>query len=220
MVVCDGVSSSPHSAQAAEFIAQTLQSSLQKLAEVPASAEQQSVQVREAILQAHRGLCHEAHTWNRASPPGTTVVVALLQGDQLTIGWVGDSRAYWFSESEEHQLTQDHSWLYEVVQRGEMTEAEALLSPNAHAITRCLGPLEGIHSEVEPDIYSGRLSSPGILLLCTDGLWNYTPAISQLHRLIKQGGDDANRIAQTLLSYALQSGGGDNISVAVYRHGG
>lgn len=219
LIVCDGVSTSPLSAQAARFVAAHLSGTLQGLIKPTLlPVEEPEKTLRDAILRAHRGLCDEASSWDGASPPGTTVVAALLQGQRLTVGWVGDSRAYWFSRGESRQLTTDHSWLSEVVRRGELTEEEALSSPHAHAITRCLGPLEGASSDAEPEVQSCDLATPGVLLLCTDGLWNYAPALAQLQGLVAQDDHDASAIARRLVDHALLRGGGDNVSVAVYRH--
>lgn len=102
----------------------------------------------------------------------------------------------------------------EVVSRGEMTLDEARCSPNAHAITRCLGPLEG--PTVEPDTRETWLRGPGALVLCTDGLWNYTPTAPALaaavHAVIEPGADG---LAHALVEFALDQGGFDNVSVAV-----
>jgi serine/threonine protein phosphatase PrpC len=219
LVVCDGVSTSPLSAQAARYVAIELSASLRALTR-PAAEEDTEQALREAILRAHRGLCREAGSWPGASPPGTTVVAALLRGSLLTVGWVGDSRAYWFGRGEGLQLTSDHSWLNEVVRRGELTEEQARTSPQAHAITRCLGPLEGPNSDAEPEVLRRELRGPGVLLLCTDGLWNYTPSLAQLQALVAQEDQDASTIARRLVDHALQQGGGDNVSVVVYRHEG
>jgi serine/threonine protein phosphatase PrpC len=217
LVVCDGVSTSPLSAQAARYVAIELSASLRTLVRPPAEEDTEQA-LREAILRAHRGLCREAGSWSSASPPGTTVVAALLRGSLLTVGWVGDSRAYWFGRGEGFQLTSDHSWLNEVVRRGELTEEHARTLPQAHAITRCLGPLEGPNSDAEPEVLRRELSGPGVLLLCTDGLWNYTPTLAQLRALVVQEDQDAGAIARRLVDHALQQGGGDNVSVVVYRH--
>ena len=95
------------------------------------------------------------------------------------------------------QLTRDHSWVNEVVDAGEMTEAQALASPLAHAITRCLGVMEGESPATAPEIglMKSRLDGPGMLLLCTDGLWNYAPETEQIGALLHEGTQTEESVA-------------------------
>jgi PPM family protein phosphatase len=108
----------------------------------------------------------------------------------------------------------------ETVARGEMSEMEAMAAPLAHALTRCLGPLEvgdGKIGEAEPDIRVRQLPGPGHVVLCTDGLWNYFPSAPDIALLVRSAGEGANAavIARVLVNHALARGGGDNVSVAV-----
>ena len=96
-----------------------------------------------------------------------------------------------------------------------MAEEDALKAPEAHAITRCLGPLnDGVP---EPTILSVPLAGPGRLLLCTDGLWNYAPGTDQLAGLVRAAAadDDALGVCRSLVEFALSKGGRDNITVAL-----
>jgi serine/threonine protein phosphatase PrpC len=212
LAVCDGVSASAHSELAARYVADTLVELLRGGQEAPSAEE-----LRGLLRQVHRSVCEEARRWEGAALPGTTAVTAVLQGSRLVVGWVGDSRAYWVSQGGELLLTRDHSWVNEVVARGEMSLQEAQASANAHAITRCIGPLEGSGSEAEPDAAGHELEGPGVLILCTDGLWNYTPEPGDLRGLVGPE-QDARSIAGALVDHALRSGGRDNITVAVYRY--
>ena len=97
--------------------------------------------------------------------------------------------------------------------------------PLAHALTRCLGPLEGGDTDeqfatVQPDVRARDLPGAGHVLLCTDGLWNYFPDAHTIADLVASAGQDAGcvAIARRLVANALYRGGGDNVSVAVYRH--
>jgi PPM family protein phosphatase len=140
----------------------------------------------------------------------------------MTVGWVGDSRAYWVTPKGAELLTRDHSWVNEVVQLGRMTEEEAMRAPEAHTITRCLGPLEvgDTLAEAEPEVRARDVPGPGVLLLCTDGFWNYTPELASLSELLRAAGEGAGaeEIARVSVNHALSRGGHDNVSVAVYTH--
>lgn len=226
LVACDGVAMSSEGALASSLAAKTTRDALGHFARSgDILYESLESAMSGAICAAHLALC--ATPWTPgaegASPPGTTLVAALVFGESLVVGWVGDSRAYWVSPSGAELLTRDHSWVGESVVRGELTEAEAMASPFAHTLTRCLGPLElsgPTIEEVAPDVLLKTLSGAGHLVLCTDGLWNYFPAASDLTRVVRAAGPGATtpRIARTLVNHALARGGDDNVSVVVYSH--
>ena len=72
-------------------------------------------------------------------------------------------------------LTRDHSWVNEAVERGDLSEEDALRQPLAHALTHCLGPLENEGEsidQVDPEVRARDLPGPGMVVLCSDGLWN------------------------------------------------
>lgn len=216
MVVCDGVSSSTESELAsssvATQVADLLEASLRRH-----SASSPERTVRTAICEAQRKLeamAEAAVTADEGGNPSTTVVAALVNGRDATIGWVGDSRAYWIGDNgETSQLTTDHSWMAEVVAAGAMSFEDAAKAPQAHGITRWLGADAGDHSE--PDIVHLGLDGHGRLLLCTDGLWNYAQGQQDLGRLLE--GAAAIDMARHLIDYANAQGGHDNITAVLLR---
>jgi PPM family protein phosphatase len=149
--------------------------------------------------------------------PSCTFVAALVSGiadarPVITVGWVGDSRAYWLGEDGTARLlTADHSWAAEMVGAGILDAATAMRDPRAHGITRWLGadcaPVPGVTTLAPVE--------PGALLLCTDGLWNYQSDAERLAAaalpLIAREGPGAAATALTTL--ALDAGGRDNITV-------
>ena len=169
--------------------------------------------------------------------PSTTAVAALVRGNQVTVGWVGDSRAYWIplvpSQGVGVQLTRDHAWAAEMVATGQMSAAEAARSPKAHAITRWIGADAG--EDCGPEVATYALTGPGYLLLSSDGLWNYAANPGELAALIQAAGKvvsedaanaalgtksdvdvvNATAIAQHLVDHANTCGGRDNITVAL-----
>ncbi len=210
LVVCDGVSSSESPELAAKAAAESACRALAAAVEMPNIVSHDTMNT--AITEAMSSVCAIPYTRiTGVDPPSTTIVAALVVERTATIGWLGDSRAYWISPNGSRQLTRDDSWLQEAVSSGEMSEAEAIKSPQAHAITRWLG-VDAIN--VEPSIVNFHLPGFGYLLLCTDGLWNYTTNHTQIDTLVKSDADPAT-IARSLVEFALQSGGHDNITVAV-----
>ena len=153
-----------------------------------------------------------------AQAPSTTVVAALVVGGRLTVGWLGDSRAYWIDAHGARALTEDHSWMNQVVRDGVMSAEEAAKSPKAHAITRWMGA-DASDDEV-PEVRTETLSGAGTLLLCTDGLWNYAADAAAIAELVSRAEDkEAVELARELVAFALERGGVDNVTVAVLRVG-
>ena len=146
------------------------------------------------------------------SGPSCTAVAAVWDGDSVTLGWAGDSRAYWVGDDGIRLLTRDHSWAQEQVTSGAMTVATAALDPRAHVITRWLGddaPESADTARWTPD-------GNGRLVLCTDGLWNVIPGEDELAPLVTSPGDHSPlALARRLVSTAIDRGGPDNVTVAV-----
>jgi serine/threonine protein phosphatase PrpC len=219
LVVCDGVSSSNHAGAAAEIASATASATLAHIARSRELTESSALQaVTTAIRAAHAAVCaHRFEHKGAGEPPGTTIVVALATHERTVIGWVGDSRAYWVTPGGGELLTHDHTWVNEAVASGEWTEQEAMQQPLAHALTRCLGPLEwGGSGSVEPDVTVREARGPGLLLLCTDGLWNYFATAAEIGRLIDPA-MGVSEAAERLVNAALALGAHDNVTVALYR---
>jgi serine/threonine protein phosphatase PrpC len=212
LVVCDGVSNSEEPDIAARTAAE---SACTTLATVCQQGEKPESAIKSAFASALAAICKIPYKRSiNSDPPSTTIVAAVVHNHTATIGWLGDSRAYWISANGSQQLTQDDSWLTEVVAAGKMTEAEARQSSDAHAITRWLGA--DVVEDAIPSIVNFIIPGSGYLLLCTDGLWNYTSEPGKLANLVqKSSSTDAISISRSLVEFARQSGGHDNITVAV-----
>jgi serine/threonine protein phosphatase PrpC len=217
LVVCDGISASNASDQAAQLAADTARDYLRDALQTgPLLVDALS----EAVSHAHAAIC--AHDFGPADPakdpPGTTIVVAVIRGSRVFLGWVGDSRAYWLGESAGQRLTRDHSWAEELIASG-VTPEEAYRGPYGHALTHCLGPAEVMEGDraPEPAVKVFDLPGAGWLLLCSDGLWNYAPEVDDLQALLAGLPDDALARSEHLVAYALERGGRDNITVALTR---
>lgn len=216
LVVCDGVSSSqtPDVASAAACCAasDSLRRSLLGPSTPGAADLTAALQAAESAV---RSLSFDPES--PTDPPETTVVAALRHGRRLLVGWAGDSRAYLATDEGVRQLTEDHSWFNEVVAAGKMTPAEARRSPLARAITRTLGGRTGGD---EPSLRSVELpGGPGLLVLCTDGLWGSLGEPWQMAELLRRqpASADALAVARALVEHALGQGGHDNVTAAVLR---
>ena len=137
---------------------------------------------------------------------GTTCLVALLAGQNLHLGHVGDSRAYIYCDGRLEQVTSDHSWVNEQVKLGLLAPAEAPRHPMRHVITRALGP-----GPVEPDLVHRELGPGDWLLLCSDGLTGPVDD-GTIERILAEA-DHPEVAARRLVELANQAGGQDNVTV-------
>jgi protein phosphatase len=143
---------------------------------------------------------------------GTTVVAAMAEDGKISVAHVGDSRAYMIRNGKISRITNDHSWVYEQVQAGMLTEAEAEKHPLRNVITRALG---GALS-VNPDA-SEIDSRPGdVYLLCSDGLTGMVPE-EEILKLVTENADDLAKACQQLIDTANERGGLDNVTAILVK---
>ena len=207
-VVCDGVSTSPRPDDASLAAAQASVRSL-------LTSARRGEDPAEASLAAVRS-AHQALTRMGAprDAPSATYISAVIDRDAVTLCWLGDSRAYWLAAGPDAaRLSTDDSLAEEMVARGVMAEAEALASPQAHVITRWLG---ADVAAPEPHVARFEPPGPGVVLVCSDGLWNYQPDAGPLAGLALPAAlTDPPGAAADLVKFALDAGGMDNITAVL-----
>ncbi|MEU8786005.1 PP2C family serine/threonine-protein phosphatase [Streptomyces sp. NPDC048637] len=219
-VVCDGVSSATRpdeaSTAASEAAGEALRASLPRGTH-PAQAMHEAILAASSAVDAlatDPSLVHDEHRQQNA--PACTFVGAVVGGGLLTVGWVGDSRAYWIPNDRTAppvRLTEDDSWAAQMVANNLMSEAEANADERAHAITGWLG---ADAYEVEPHTATFKPDGPGVVVVCTDGLWNYAETAEQMAAVLPHDAP-ARPLngARTLVTHALDGGGHDNVTVAL-----
>ena len=144
---------------------------------------------------------------------GTTLTLAKVHGDEVSLAHVGDSRAYRLRDSELTQLTRDHSLVAELERSGQITPEAAEHHPQRSIITRALGP----EPDVEVDTYTLAGREGDVFLICSDGL---TSMISDEEvTSILRSSASLDEAADALVRAANQSGGKDNITVILFRLG-
>jgi PPM family protein phosphatase len=166
--------------------------------------------LEKAIEAANRVIFVESQTDPALEQMGTTVVVARVEDGRLLLAHVGDSRAYLLAGSGLKRVTADHSFIYELIQEGEITEEEARKHPLRGVLLRALGMYATVEVETLELPYHGEL-----LLLCTDGLTDMLrdKEIEQILRSLP----DAQEICDFLVAKANEAGGKDNITVITVR---
>ena len=141
---------------------------------------------------------------------GTTVVACMADDTTVSVAHVGDSRAYMIRDGQLSRITNDHSWVFEQVQAGMLTEAEAEKHPLRNVITRALGGA----LQVTPDA-SEIESKPGdVFLLCSDGLTGMVPE-SEIQRIVTASSGDLKKACQQLIDAANERGGLDNVTAVL-----
>ncbi|PPS70011.1 PP2C family serine/threonine-protein phosphatase [Streptomyces sp. MH60] len=219
-IVCDGVSSATRPDDASLAASRAAGESL--LGALPRGTHPQQA-MHDAILAASRAvnaLADEPATAREQAPhqnaPACTLVGAVVTAGLLVVGWVGDSRVYWVPADRTTppaRLTEDDSWAAQMVAAGLMSEAEAYADERAHAITGWLG---ADAYELEPHTASFKPDRPGVVVVCTDGLWNYAESAEEMAEAMPL--DAAVRPlhgARVLVGHALDGGGHDNVTVAL-----
>jgi protein phosphatase len=142
---------------------------------------------------------------------GTTLVAALIVGDRVIIGNVGDSRAYLFRDEVIRQMSEDHSLVAEQVRAGLITPEQARRSSQRNIITRAIGH----QPDVEDEQFEVPLKSGDLLMLCSDGLHGMVEDPALLRIAITQ--PDMNSAAASFIDAANARGGHDNITCLLVR---
>lgn len=221
VTVCDGVSTSADAHTAAVSASMAgVEAMLRALA---ASREARSAVLAgltdAAIAAASAGLGSVDQTMAPSCTYAAAIIMPAEVGVEITVGNVGDSRVYWFPEppASAQCLTVDDSLAQELITAGVPADSEAVQA-GAHTLTRWLG------ADAEPTPWSDSsvrtitTTDRGLLVMCTDGLWNYLPEADDIAPFCI--GKDADAAARELVDYALGAGGQDNVTVAVIPIGG
>lgn len=166
-----------------------------------------------AIGSAHRKVTAAVEGDLGLKGMGATIVAALVDWQQgrVTIGHVGDSRAYLLHDRKMEVLTSDHSWVHEQVIAGLLTEDAARSHPLKNVVTRALG---GVQAPAV-DVTERSIAAGDLLLLCSDGL-NTMLSDEEILGTLNRGAD-LTRTAHYLIAEANRKGGLDNITVIVTR---
>jgi protein phosphatase len=143
---------------------------------------------------------------------GTTVVACLADGETMSVAHVGDSRAYMIRNNQLQRITNDHSWVFEQVQAGMLTEAEAEKHPLRNVITRALGGA----LQVTPDASEIEVKEGDLFLLCSDGLTGMVPE-EEILKLVTQSNGDLEKACQKLIEEANERGGLDNVTAILVK---
>jgi protein phosphatase len=167
--------------------------------------------VTQLIQEANRRVYERANADPSTSGMGTTMTVALVEGTEVTIGHVGDSRAYVVRNHELEQLTEDHSLVNELLKSGKLSRSEAEVHPQRSVITRAVGT----DPDVDVDAFVISADIGDVFLLCSDGLTDMV-ADDEILQIVEKSPNDLDRVTKSLIAAANRGGGEDNITVVAF----
>ena len=166
-----------------------------------------------AIGLANKKVFRVADSQPDYSGMGTTVVAALVRGNTLTVGWVGDSRLYLLRGGTLQALTEDHTWVNMAVREGTISREEAEKHPWKHVLLKAVGGRDTI----EPDLVEGKLEHGDVVLLCSDGLHGMLTDDQIAGLLATTSATSLEEAGKGLVAAANEAGGKDNITVVLLR---
>lgn len=170
--------------------------------------------MNDSIVLADKAIKHEGRRRPDAKGMGTTIVIAWIIGEKLYVSWCGDSRAYLYNSNEGlFQISKDHSYVQELVDKGIVKPEDAFDFPESNVITRCLS-----HSSMKavPDNLAAPiiLSDGDIVLLCTDGLSGMIRD-NEIASVIASNSENMSECVEALISAAKAAAGADNVTVCL-----
>jgi protein phosphatase len=179
---------------------------------------------QETFYRASESIYEQANQDATRKGMGATASCAWIIGLQLYIGYAGDSRIYLMREGKIQQLSRDHTWIQEAIEKGILDREQARTHPNLHVIRRFLGSSE----PPEPDLrlfantadsdskartnQGFTLRAGDVVMLCSDGL---TDLVSDAEILSSISGQTLNKAAENMIALANQRGGHDNITIVL-----
>lgn len=214
MVVADGMGGANAGEIASSIAINTIKDffSIEKLKDVSITEEVAHKFLIDAINLSNHKIMQHVITDPDSIGLGTTIVITWIIDNTAYIAWCGDSRCYRYNQDTGLKLlTKDHSYVQELVDKGKITSEQAFNHPDSNIITKCLGDVD---ASAEPDIITYHIKDGDILLSCSDGLSGYCDDKS-IENIIFNNFEDLQHCQDKLLELALNTGGHDNITIAL-----
>ena len=181
--------------------------------------------IEEAVIEASDAIAAHSASNENLKGMGATCAIAWIIGDKLYTAYVGDSRIYLMRGGRIQQLTVDHSWVQEAIEKGLLTPELAREHPNVHVIRRYLGSPEPPDPDFRLKFFDGegdhqaeanqglQLQPDDVLLLCSDGLtdlvWN-----DEILETVRTR-SNLREASKALIDLANARGGHDNTTIVL-----
>jgi len=204
LVLADGMGGHSKGEVASKIVVNTI---AEKIIPVMLSQSNYASEISKSIQEANKRILQYTSDHPETEGMGSTVVCAVVDGKNIHLANVGDSRIYVISKEEIRRVTKDHSYVQELVDKGEISEEEARVHPKKNVITKAVG----IYSEIKVDTMKLTLDDDESLLLCCDGQLIHVEDKEIQEVVVKA--DEAQDACKKLVDLANERGGEDNISV-------
>lgn len=218
LLVADGMGGQNAGEVASAIAVQTVEAlfSLEALSSICLDDDNQVRQyLLNGIEKADARIKAHAHDHAETSGMGSTLVMAWILKGVAHVAWIGDSRAYAVMPSKGiARLTKDHSFVQGLVDKGQITEEEAMTHPNSNIITRSLGDMS---QRARGDVVSYSLHNGEVILLCSDGLCGVC-SDAVIGGVVEDYVADLQQCKEQLTNAALRAGGSDNITIALAQY--
>lgn len=175
-----------------------------------ATSDQITKSLKHAFLQANQKINAEAKQNTQRKGMGTTATAVVIRGDELFFAHIGDSRLYLLKDNGIKQLSSDHTYIQELLRKGEISAEAAAVHPDRNVLIRAMGTHESV--EVEAVSVKDKFTLGNRLVLCSDGLYDYI-SDEEILQLASQG--ELKKCAYDLVNTAKARGGHDNITVLI-----
>jgi len=210
LLVADGMGGANAGEVASSIVVNVMKDALTDLKTIPKSDKDKESFLKDTIHKAKKVIVKEAKGNAEYKGMGTTVVLAWVIGNKCHLVWAGDSRAYRLTADKNLEIiSKDHSLVWELMEKGMLTEEEAETHPDSNIITQSLSDSG---AKLKPDSRTVELADGDKILLCSDGLNGMVskPGIASI--LCQNQGDEA---CGKLVDEANRYGGTDNITVVL-----
>lgn len=212
MLVCDGMGGLEAGEVASAIAVETISSCFKPGQLKKSAIQDKESYVSNAIILADKRIKQHGENHPSTKGMGSTVVLAWVIGNEVVVGWCGDSRAYCFSALNGlTRLSHDHSLVQDWVDKGLITEEQAFVHPQSNVITRSLGDP---NSEAQPDVRTYNIQDGDIILLCSDGLCG-TLRDNDIEPIIRRHSADLDECTKTLWNADQEAGWHDNVTTAL-----
>ena len=202
-VVADGMGGH----HAGDFASQTITNNIGLFKQHP-SLDDSILLLEENILNSNAIIRKKSGKLGRTATIGSTVVCVYVWHNLLFSLWAGDSRLYRYRGGKLERLTEDHSYVEELVRMGKLEAAEAEEHPAANVVLRAVG----IDDQLYIDFEYFELQDGDIYIICSDGLYKDLEE-ARIGPIIDSHPQDMRKLAGALLEASLSAGGTDNTSI-------
>ena len=210
--VCDGMGGQNAGDVASEIVKDLFSNELVKKLENKKTDEEIKELIFEYYEKVNYNIYKKGFSNEKFKGMGTTCITVVLNGFNLNVFSVGDSRAYLYSNSNLSQLTVDHSYVQTLVDCGKITREEARVHPRKNEITNAVG----ISEKINVDFINFVINEDDLILICSDGLTNNCS--DEEIKNIMSSEKDVKNCVESLIRAANFNGGGDNITAILIKN--